>query len=61
MLCLTRELNEAVRLDVPGYGPIYIHVTEINYNRVKLGIDAPKEVLIERVDQALKDCRRKKT
>lgn len=44
MLILSRKLNEALTI---GDG-IRITVTEIDSNRVRLGIDAPKDVLVLR-------------
>ena len=44
MLVLTREKNEAIRIG----DDITVCVVEIRGNKVRLGIDAPKEVPVHR-------------
>jgi carbon storage regulator len=44
MLVLTRKLDESIVID----GGIKITVVEIRGNRIKLGIEAPKEIPIKR-------------
>lgn len=44
MLVLSRKLNEAIVID----GQYVVRVCEIQGQRVKLAIDAPREISIER-------------
>ena len=47
MLILGRRLNERIRLTVNGI-EIWVEVNRICANDVRIGIEAPKEVAIER-------------
>ena len=44
MLVLSRKLNESIIID----GTITVTVVEIRGDRVRLGIDAPKDVAVHR-------------
>jgi carbon storage regulator len=44
MLVLTRKLNESIVID----GGIKITIVEVQGNRVRLGIDAPRDVGVRR-------------
>ena len=49
MLVLSRKKDEKIILKVPGREDIEITVVRIdNHNRVRIGIDAEKEVLVLR-------------
>ena len=50
MLVLSRKANESIVISVPGYPPITVTVAEINKRagKVRLGITAPHEVLVDR-------------
>lgn len=52
MLVLTRKTNETIQL---GDSQITITVVNIGGGRVKLGIQAPTEIRIERLEKALKN------
>lgn len=57
MLVLTRKLNEEILIDG---GEITIRVIDIRGGRVRLGIEAPQHVRIERQEperQNPEDCR----
>ena len=59
MLILTRKRNESIRID----DDITITVVEIRGDNVRLGVDAPKDVPINRKevhDAILRDGRRSK-
>ena len=47
MLVLSRKRNEAIVIDG---GRVLIHVVEIRGNKVRLGITAPKEIRIDRLE-----------
>lgn len=53
-LVLSRKANESLKIDVPDSNgtttTIYVDVTSIQQNRVKLGIEAPREVNIVRFE-----------
>jgi carbon storage regulator CsrA len=51
MLILSRQLDERIHLDSPS-GRVTITVTELGRGRVKLGIDAPGDVVIAREEIA---------
>ncbi len=51
MLVLSRRLGEAIRVTVNGQ-PIIVTVVDIFGGRVKLGIDAPDHVEINRAEVA---------
>ncbi len=44
MLVLTRRQNETIVID----GNIRIQVISISGNRVRIGVDAPKEIIVNR-------------
>jgi carbon storage regulator len=44
MLVLTRKLNESIIID----GCIKVTITSIDHNKIKLGIEAPPEVRVDR-------------
>lgn len=48
MLVLTRKKSESVVITPPGMEPITIVIVDISSNRVRIGVDAEKEVLIKR-------------
>lgn len=49
MLVLSRRLDEEVVIEVPGLAvPLVIAVVRLNGGAVRLGIDAPREVLVHR-------------
>ena len=50
MLVLTREVGQSVTLNIPGYPyPVELVLLSISLtNRVRLGFDAPRDVLITR-------------
>lgn len=50
MLVLTRKLGESIIIE----GNIKITVVDINKQQIKLGIDAPKNVTINREEIAMK-------
>lgn len=50
MLILTRKLGESIIIE----GNIKITVVDINKRQIKLGIDAPKNVTINREEIAMK-------
>lgn len=47
MLVLTRKLRETIVIDTEQ-GPIVIEIIKLNSNRVRVGIDAPKNFPISR-------------
>ena len=53
MLILSRREHEAISI-----GDIVVIVVEIHGNRVRLGIDAPKDVAIHRMEvaEAIREC-----
>ncbi len=48
MLVLTRELEDSVYIDLPDGRTISIKVVQLRGDKVRLGFDAPKDVLIRR-------------
>ena len=52
MLVLTRKVGEGLRV-----GQAQVHVLAVERDRVKIGIEAPKEVLILRLELVEKKCR----
>jgi len=48
MLVLTRKNNQKINIAIPGEQEIVIQVVQIGSNQVKIGIDAPKDILILR-------------
>jgi len=46
MLVLTRKVNQSIFID----DNIVVKVVEINGNRVRLAIDAPRDVIIDRAE-----------
>lgn len=48
MLCLTRQKNESVYLEIPGVGTVEIKINKLTGSRVQVGIEAPKEIFIHR-------------
>lgn len=53
ILVLGREKNERIRLTVNGV-VIWLAVTDIERNKVRIGITAPREVVIEREELIVK-------
>jgi len=51
VLNLTRHRDEQIRIDTPA-GPVFIRVNEIRGGKVRLGVDAPHEWDIKRLDAA---------
>lgn len=47
MLVLTRKLNEKITI---GHSEITVTVVDVKGGRVRLGIEAPKEIRIERLE-----------
>ena len=51
MLVLSRKLNEIIVLKVPGLAELLqVQVVEIRGDKVRLGITAPQEVAIHRLE-----------
>ena len=48
MLVLTRKLGQAIRIN----GTVTVKITELKGNRVRIGIEAPKEVPVHREEVA---------
>ena len=48
MLVLSRKSNESIILEVPGYDPIKITVVRSDPSKVRLGIEANKDITILR-------------
>jgi len=48
MLVLSRRKNERIVFDVPGYPPLEVCVVEIRGDKVRLGIQAPQEIGVDR-------------
>ena len=51
MLVLTRKQGESIVLEHNGL-TISVHILHTSTGRVSLGVDAPKEIKIKRVDPA---------
>ncbi|MHB8897488.1 MAG: carbon storage regulator [Thermoguttaceae bacterium] len=51
MLVLSRKLNQQITID----GNITITVLEVGHSRVRLGIDAPREIPVFRPREAERD------
>jgi carbon storage regulator len=51
MLCLTRKLNETIRIN----DDIEIVVVRVNGNRVKIGVQAPQDVKVLRGELVERD------
>jgi carbon storage regulator CsrA len=45
MLVLSRKKNQSVQLEVAGIGIINVTVTDIGHDRVKIGVDAPRDTV----------------
>lgn len=56
MLILTRRVGESVRI---GEG-IEVHVFAVNGNQVRIGIKAPKDVVVDREEVALRKEKEKR-
>jgi carbon storage regulator len=54
MLVLTRKLNDAITIGTEG---ITVKIVDVRGNRVRLGIEAPQEVRIERSEVHAADAR----
>lgn len=50
MLVLCRVLDEGLRIRV-GDVDVFVHVVELNSGFCRLGVRAPRDVLVERCDQ----------
>lgn len=48
MLVLTRKLDERIRLAVPGFPPIWITLVDVDRGKVRIGIEAARDVDIAR-------------
>lgn len=48
MLVLSRKCDEKILIQVPGLEKIEITVVQIDSSRIRLGFDAPKDVIILR-------------
>ena len=48
MLVLSRKLSERIVLQAPGLPPITIVVVDIDRGKIRLGIEAPRDVPIYR-------------
>ena len=47
MLILERKIDERIRVTMGGI-EVWIQIVEVRYGRVKVGIDAPREAVIQR-------------
>jgi len=50
MLIITRATDESFTVTPPGYPPIKIMVVRVRGDRVRIGIEAPQDVVIHRDD-----------
>ena len=51
MLVLTRKVGQVIHIGPTGDGDrVEIHILSIEHHRVKVGIEAPRDVLITRPD-----------
>lgn len=50
MLVLTRKRQQGILFDIPGGGQMRMMVIEIRRDKVRLGIDAPREIKVIRDD-----------
>jgi carbon storage regulator len=50
VLILTRGRNEQLVISVPGYEPIVVCVVDIRGDKVRLGVDANKEIPVHRLE-----------
>jgi carbon storage regulator len=48
MLCLSRKLGEVIHVGPPGPKQIVVTVLEITRSKVRLGIEAPRDMLVLR-------------
>lgn len=48
MLLLGLKVDEGVTIEVPGHGEVHVMVTRIRQGTVRLGVTAPKEMVIVR-------------
>jgi carbon storage regulator CsrA len=48
MLVLQRRLGEVIVISVPGWPPIPVQVVDLRADKVRLGITAPPEVVVDR-------------
>jgi carbon storage regulator CsrA len=49
MLVLSRKMNEKIKLDVEGLeAPIEVTVVKIDKNKVRIGIEADRKVIVVR-------------
>lgn len=48
MLVLSRKCDEKILIHVPGFKEIEVTVVQIDSSRIRLGFDAPKDVIILR-------------
>jgi carbon storage regulator len=50
MIVLSRKKNESIRVDAPASAEVTITVVEVRDDKVRLGIQAPKEVSVCRTE-----------
>ena len=50
MLVVSRRKGERVVLEVPGVGRVEVLVSEVRGDKVRLGIEAPRHVVIDRAE-----------
>jgi carbon storage regulator CsrA len=50
MLVLRREVGQTLVIHGPGIDPIYISVNEVQGIRVRLGINADRELQVDRLE-----------
>lgn len=50
MLVLSRREDESIVIEVPGEEPVIVTVVSLNGYRARLGIEAPREVLVARAE-----------
>jgi sRNA-binding carbon storage regulator CsrA len=55
MLCLTRVINQRIRILAPGGEVIWITLIETDRNKAMLGIDAPAAYQIQREENLYRD------
>ena len=52
MLVLTRNIGQGIVVTIPGHGEVLLHVMEIRSGRVRIGIDAARDILVRRAEIA---------
>jgi carbon storage regulator len=53
MLVLTRKLDESIQI---GNSQITIKIVDVGNGRVRLGIEAPREIRVERLEKVNSDA-----